>query len=259
MQEKLGETVVDPLKEQCSPNELPTAAETHVLYELHQQNQRCSRSGENCDVKTLDTLHKNIAHCECYPLFSDFVSGKIPSVERMMQSVMPALEKAKKELETEVQKDGDKDSKNLLAMVTLLAGRQEQIKSSVRHYVQSVIRFRELERIALGGIRDVTKQFEQADHARRRAHDNLIKSVEIYSSTMHTVAFEDLIPNTLVAEWSLGEDARSISPDKAIVFSAVVLRNRDFIRDWAIAFDFAEQLKALGDEHWLRTVRDRSK
>jgi hypothetical protein len=51
---------------------------------------------------------------------------------------------------------------------------------------------------------------------------------------------------------------RTLDDKKAIIFSAAVIQNRDFVRDWAIVADFEQQFRALDDVEWFATVKGRS-
>ena len=49
------------------------------------------------------------------------------------------------------------------------------------------------------------------------------------------------------AAWDIGVDARTIPQDKVLIMSERALKNRGFVRDWAIAAHFAGRLKTLED------------
>ncbi len=255
MPEKMKPSILRDVQsaEQVPESFVPTEAEETVLHALHAETDKHHREGGvPPKAETLGILHNNIAKTESFPLFREYVAGITPSPERMLRPLKSHIDVAKAALET------DGSDEQAMQTLNLLSGREAQIRSSIGLYVRSVIRFKELQRISAGGVRDVTKQFSDADHARRRAHNNLIDSLRVYRDTLQKAVSEGLLPGDCCAEWSMGADARAIGADKGIMFSNIVLQNREFIRDWAIVADFAEQFAALGDDAWLETMRGHS-
>ncbi len=241
---------------------MPTANETEILDLLHKEAELHHNGHTKHD--SLDQLHQDIARCECYPFFKQYVSGEIPTLDRLFNNLKPFIT----ELDTEIsaaraRANGnleDEEVKGLERRRSLLLGRETQIRGSVQRYVNSVIRFNTLKKASAGGTRDLTKQFEQADHARRRAHNDLLGSLTTYAKLVGEMVEEgDNQLKTFPFEiWRHGQDARTIAPDKTVVFSAKVMENRDFVRDWAIVADFHNQLRILGDKDWLKENGDHS-
>lgn len=232
---------------------IPSANEEAVLAKLHETNEK-HKSGAHSHEE-LEVFHKDIEHCECYPVFQQYLSGEIPTLDRMFGQTAAFLETYKKGLDAQ---EHDKDAHSAYS---LLVGRESQIRSSVQRYVQSVIRFNRLRKLSLDGARDLSKQFQDADHSRRRAHNELITSLQLYAQLVtkaEEAGYHDSKTEFPYVFWDIAEDARNISPNKTVLFNAQVMQNRDFIKEWAIAADFAEQLESLGDGDWLNSIRDRS-
>jgi hypothetical protein len=220
--------------------EAPTAAEEEVLEELHTvagQDRQPSR-------ETMAKLHQDIERCECYLLFAQYDKGTVPSLDRMFANTQPILSVVRQEIALT---QNPNDVLALQRSIDLISGREQAIRSAIGAYVRSVIRFQNLRRLSAGGARDVTRQFVDADHARRRAHNNLLDALTIYAQQVQTLAEEgfDTDPSFSFVRWTPDMDASAVPADKTVVFDASVMKNRNFIRDWAIVADFAEQLKQL--------------
>ena len=245
-------------EEMKPPEFVPTAAEEAVLAGLHGEAERHG-DGSKCNTETLTKLHGEVERCECFPLLGQYAAGQIPTLERMFVPLKPIIEKARIEISAEVARGiPENDIKDELKLLALLEGREQQVKESIRRYVSSVIRFHNLKRLSAGGTRDMHKQFEDADHARRRAHNSLIESLSVYLAGANNAADQDLLKRDSFTTWHVGTDAREIPQGKVVIFDSDVLKNRDFIRDYAVVADMAEQLRILGDESWPETKRDRS-
>ena len=233
---------------------IPTATEENILAVMHERTSNHRGEKSIKDPELIERLHKDVEQCECYPLFQRYVNGELPTIRRMFANLGPILEDLRTDIEKEVARatqTGDESYvTDLQTTYKLLQGREKQIRGSIQRYVGSVIRFRHLARISAGGDRDVTKQFVEADHARRRAHNNLIDSLATY--TKQVGALEELgysgSKHFPFRYWKSHENARDIPDDKTPIMDGSVLENRDFVRDWAIVADFRDQLEMLGDE-----------
>ena len=91
-------------------------------------------------------------------------------------------------------------------------------------------------------------RFLKADEARRREHDALLNSLQLFTITAKQAQEEKLLAKGSVIEWTHGMDAKQLisNAGKILVFSQQTLANeRDYIKDWAIAADFDSQLKDM--------------
>lgn len=211
--------------------------EENVLQALHHAVALKS-SGEQAPETAI--LHERVDHCSCAPLLWKYVNGEIPSLERMFLTLSPLAEKIVSELGKE---SGDTQEEKKVA--SILAGREKAVRDCISAYVHSVMRFQQLQDASLLGSRDIKELFVAADKARRRAHDALIATLKMYTRTLQEAVSIGLIAQKEFAEWSFGEDARTIAPEKAAIFSLSTLDNREFIREWAVVADFQVQLKIL--------------
>ena len=232
---------------------IPTVAEEAVLTKLHEAADKCKKDQEKPDEQTLEVFHKDIEKCECYPLLQKYTSGEVPSLKRMFSNVKNVVHDMEKEIAAEEASAEGKPSEYLKSLTdtkNLLAGRELAIRSSVVRYVNSVIRFSRVQKSTLGGQLDDAKQFLAADHARRRAHESLIESLNVYATIVQKMigeGYPDTSGNFKYERWKIGEDARLLDTRKSVIFDSSVMRNREFIKDWAIVADFVEQLESLGD------------
>ncbi|OGG52022.1 hypothetical protein A2704_00555 [Candidatus Kaiserbacteria bacterium RIFCSPHIGHO2_01_FULL_54_36b] len=243
---------------------VPTAAEENVLLAMHSRTD--GRRGEKVprDNALLGMLHDGVESCECYPLFKKYASGEIPSLERMFGNMQPLLDELKRSVDAEAARVAQGEPDDILkeekSIYGLLAGREQQVRGAIQRYVTSVIRFKNLQRISAGGARDVSEQFVEADHARRRAHETLIEALRVYTAQVKLAlenGYADSYKHFNFEFWRPGTDARDASTKNSLVFAPEVLGNRDFIRDWAIVADFVNQLQVLGDEEYINSMRDR--
>lgn len=233
---------------------VPTAAEENVLAEMHEKTQ--AHRGERVpkDKEVIEKFHKDVEQCESYPLYLKYVSGEVPTLQRMFSNLEPLLAEVSSDIEKETTlaaQNGDETHlKNLQQVHKLLMGREKQVRDAIQRYVSSVIRFRQLAKNSAGGVRDMSKQFVEADHARRRAHNGLIDTLTVYVQQVRALGAMgyDSSEHFPFAYWNTSEDARTISKEKTPILSESVLKNRDFVRDWAIVADFKDQLELLGDD-----------
>ncbi len=242
---------------------MPTRTEQNVLAILHEKTDGRQPGSPKPDEETLSVLHGDIEGCESYPLLQKYVSGELPTLKKMFDALKPFLSEFYKEIENErirvSQGSSDAILKTIERIYGLLSGREQQVRAAIQRYVNSVVRFRHLEKLSAGGGRDLTEQFVKADHARRRAHDSLIESFKVHGAQVRALLNEGFGDESLpFVQWNSSDDARKFGVGKCVYFSEEVLRNRDFIRDWAIVADFAEQLELLGDDEYLKSMRDRS-
>ncbi len=242
---------------------VPTEPEERTLFTLHHEVEKHANGSKISDT-ALEGLHNNVKHCECFPLLEQYVRGNIPTFERLFANLDLYLDELKEYTDSERAHTGEasEEAKIAESFRKILAGRKIQIRDSVNRYVSSVIRFNQLKLLSADGARELKKQFENADHARRRAHNALIDSLAVYQTAIKNCQLEELGKDRFkhfnFEEWTIGTDARKIGPEKTVVFSSTTLRNRDFIRDWAIVSDFIEQLRLLGDSEWLENIKDHS-
>lgn len=232
---------------------VPTASEENVLADIHEKASLHRKEGKQSDPELVGRLHKDIEQCECSALFNQYASGEVPTLKAMFANLQSFLDAFAQEVEKEKPADGESSETHQWMSSThkLLSGREQTVRSAIQRYVNSVIRFKNLHKLAAGGSRDLNAQFVDADHARRRAHNALIEALSIYTEKIRSLAEEGFNQETMSTfrfkTWDGRTDARTFGSDAVVFFSPEVLRNRDFLRDWAIVADFKEQLEILGD------------
>lgn len=240
---------------------VPTQAEENVLHDLHEKAAAHGKGETAVDPQSLQKLHNDMESCECYPLFQKYVSGELPTLKTMFSNLDPLLDEMSKDVAAGSSGgELDEHEKKIQQMQRLIAGREKQVRDSITRYVNSIVRYKHLAKLSAGGTRDMTKQFVDADQARRRAHNNLLDSLSVYAQQIKLTKREgyDSFEKFPFEFWEIGENANEFGADKTPVFSEQVIKNRDFVRDWAIAADFAEQLETLGDNEYLQKIRGRS-
>lgn len=242
---KLDETPTTPELPDVSA---PPEGGDEILDNLHHATER--HRGSHIGKEEISVFHKSIERSEFGPLFDQYKVGAVPSPDRMFGSLKTELAKAQTIIEEERAVSGEEGARELVRIHGLLAGRERELASAVSLYVQSLIRHRNLRRMSesSGHTRDFTEQFVRADHARRRAHEALLTTLRVYREMLLRAKEEGLLSEDSYVEWQLGSDARSIPQDKIVAFGATAVADRDFVRDWALVVDFANQLNKLEGE-----------
>lgn len=244
-------------KEEAPEVAEPPTAEQDILEKLHAENER--EHDGRAPAETLGKLHQDIERCGCYPIFKQYASGEMPTLDRMFTNIKDLVAEMDRDIETERALVSEGEHPGLLQHLEksrgLLLGRESQIRGTIQRYVNQVIRFNRLRKLQADGARDMVKQYEQTDHARRRAHNDLINSLTTYVQVIRDMRVEGAALNVYehfnFSEWDTTNDARRVDKKTTVIFDPSVMQNREFIRDWAIVADFHEQLKELGDDEWL--------
>jgi len=226
---------------------VPPQGGDEILYNLHHATERHRK--ERVSREEVSTYHKSIERSEFGPLFEQYKQGDVPGPERMFGPLKAQLDKAQGIIDEEHAASGEGSVAELVRIHGLLAGREQEVSSAASRYVQALIRHRNLQQLSLGGSRDLTEQFVRADHARRRAHEALLASLRLYRDMLQKAKEEELIPANSYVEWQIGDKARDIPQQTIVVFSAKTTADRDFVRDWALVIDFANQLNELEREN----------
>lgn len=227
---------------------LPTAATEAVLAEVDAVH----RSGHG-NHEDIAHLHDSIHTCECGQVFDEYEEGSVPTLERMFGSLSERIEQADRALREEAERYSEEEVEEEVRVLSLLKGRERQVRTAVEMYVQSVIRFNTLKRLSYNGAREDKENFVRADQARRRLHNSLIESLRVYLKTAQEAErmglFDDVRKEgSIFALWDIGTDARSIASDRTLLFSEKALERREFVRDWAVAVFFSERLKGIAAE-----------
>jgi len=224
---------------------LSLVLEEDLVAEVHSHRDRLKNGEEKIEeaLEALPLIREGIAQLECYPIYREYVNGNVPTLDTFRNGTRLASETIASDLAQEKGLSSE-DLSEELHVQKLLEGRAGSIEHAIDAYVRSVIKFHNLKRISRGGVRDMTKQFEQSDHERRRAHNHLLDTLQSTTQAVRDAVELKLIPLEKVLEWNPGVE--SIPQENAIVvFSPKILEDRNYIRDWAIAADFDERLREL--------------
>ncbi len=228
--------------EKVNLEEMPQAVhEEEIIALLSRYTKRMSDDGseinDDAHAKEMESIHANLSRCPIFPIYVKYKDGKILTLNMLQNSVETAVDiidnYIKNELDTKKKFDRH-DIESLNKTKKILMGRIHQIRSCVNSYVQSIGTFHNLKTLRCHEGRDFNKQFENADLARRRKHNSLIESLQVFRKALNQVR-------------NLSNEI-DVSQNKLIMFSEKVLDNRDLIRDWAIAAYFHEQLQSIRDK-----------
>ncbi|MEK7612632.1 MAG: hypothetical protein AAB449_00585 [Patescibacteria group bacterium] len=230
------------------PTQEISAVEEDVAAKIHTNHDKIVNGEIPLSEKLLTEIRDDLSRLECYPLYREYTAGNVPTLAVLDVST----ERAVHAIDATLAGDRAKGTpENDLAEETkvrnLIAGRSISIKRNVAEYIRTVLRFHTLKRLAAGGGRDMQEQFVKTDEARVRAHNNLIKSLQIMTSTIQSAATMNLLPEHKILKWVAGMNAHDLNknPNTVVVFSDKVMQDRDFIKDWAIAADFDLQLQEM--------------
>ncbi len=204
-------------------------SEDRILDQLH----RCTDGDATCTEEDASMMHADFEKCEAGALYKAYAERQIPTLVHLETAIAEAIESIPEELKN------DESAKKL---TLLLQGRGRLIRGFVRSYVQTVIKFVRLSKTT-ASMRD-PEIFVKIDHERRRRHEVLLKSLSDLSAMLREAEDIGLIDKGAYTEWSPA-DTNTMPQSKIPAFSAAAVANRDLIRDWALAADFAEQFEKL--------------
>lgn len=208
-------------------------AEDKLLERLH----RCTKPNANCSHQDKEALHKDLERCEVFEMYNAYVGSRVPTLAHIDKNIQRVVENVPESL---------KNDPEAISLANYLRGRHASISHDIRAYVGLVIRFVTLEHSTLR-FRDYDKYIEQMrkiDADRRRMHDNLLTSLDMLRIKMEEAYDFGLCEKDDFYIWSPG-DAQEIPPQVVPVFSRAAIANRDLIKNWALATDFAEHFERL--------------
>lgn len=227
-------SVVEPAQ-----NEPPMAGrEDKVLDVLHQCTDGNPR--RNCDNKTKEALHREFETCEAYATYLAYAEGSLPTIENMTHGIEAMLAQAPQHA-----KEGPEAER----VCKMLSGRALQIRAASRSYVQSVITFnRQLSGAGQFRLSDEERrdQLIDTDKRRRRLHDALLDTLRVTYRTLMDAVDLGIANKSTFGIWEKGFDARQL-PGTFSIFAPQALDDRNFIRNWAIAADFAQTFAKLDE------------
>ena len=216
--------------------------EDEIVKEMH----KCVSAVKNGADSSVSSqqLHLAIEKSHSAPLFNDYEKGLVPTLEIIKNSSVKAADSIASEiLRSEKSGVSPKDLVEEKSIEKLLRGREKSINAGVRSYIRSVLRFQTLkERMHLE--RNMEKQFERADHERRRIHNALIESLQTFTKAIHDAQELDLLNKYTIIEWQPGLRLQH-QKDSIVVFSDRILKNRDWVRDWAVVAELYERLAEI--------------
>lgn len=219
-------------KPESEPEEaIHHGAEDIILDKLH----RCTDGSTDCSPRDAEILHKDFESCESFVLYRAYREHQIPSFDRVEQGIEQLLEKVPAML------SDDPEAKRL---IQLIKGRSLVLRGTVRSYVETVIKFVRLQH-SVAAQRD-PEVFVKIDHERRRRHDNLLRSLSDTRKILYEAAEYGLCDRNTIFEWVPGH-TEPIGRGMLPIFSESAIANRDLIKNWALAADFAEHYMKLQD------------
>ncbi len=215
---------------------LMTGREDQVLDLLHQCTDGNPRKA--CGPDTKASIHKEFEACEAYETYLAYNEGSIPTIESIAEGIESALLQAPQQA-----KEGPEAER----ITKMLSGRAMQIRAASRSYVQSVIAFnRQLSGAGQFRFSEEEKRnrLVDADKRRRRLHDSLLDTLRVTHKTLMDAVDIGILRENSFGVWARGFDARQL-PGSFTVFAPKAIDDRDLIRNWAIAADFAQTFAKL--------------
>lgn len=209
--------------------------EEDVVVHLHRYAESLKTATIDADMhkREMEQIHAEISACPCAHMYRQYKEGIIPNLEMLQRSIDVAIEVIDADSQS-LNPDNEHDREDIASLdrtKKVLSSRVSEIQQWIRTYAETVVRFHQLKKLTANDTRDLRKQFERADHSRRRAHDALIETLRV---TAHTLAdVRDLLDDN---------DARKA---QLVTLGDNILRDRDLVRDWALAADFHTQLQLV--------------
>ncbi len=230
---------------------------------LHRHHDGITHGSESPDEQFLAELRADVSRLEFYPMYQEYLADRVPTIPMLEESMKRAVASLDALLagwksHGVVAEEMAEETK----MRNLLSGRLAAIRGDIFDYIHTMIRFHNIKRKwkdpRFEGDPDVQEQFEKIDADRRRAHESLLLALSIMTSTVLKAAEEDLLEGHTIVEWTPGMPAGPLvkNPSAIVVFSPAFFgsrdqtqakRNRDYLRDWAIAADFDEQFREIAE------------
>lgn len=216
-----------------SSEPITLVAEDKLLERLH----RCTAPNANCSPEDEKRLHADLECCEVFEMYNAYTQGRVPTLPLLKESIEHLIQKIP---------DSLRDDPEAAAVIKYLQGRHQSISHDVRTYVGLVIRFVTLEQSTLR-FRDYEKYLEQIkdiDVRRRQMHDNLLASLNTLRTKIEEAYDLGVCEKDDCYIWSPGSTSE-IPSHVVPVFSPTAINNRDLIKNWALAADFAEHFDKL--------------
>lgn len=204
-------------------------SEDVILERLH----RCTEGHADCSETDAKTMHKDFEECEAFEMYKAYTENHVPSLLQMSTTIATIIEKVPANLLTDPE---------AAKVIKLLKGRPLTLHGATRSYAESVIKFVRL-RTSGAALRD-PEVFVKIDHERRRRHDNLLRSLSDTLQLFRNAEDLGVCEKQDYHEWNPG-DAVPITESCFPIFSEAAIANRDLIKNWALAADFAEQYRKL--------------
>lgn len=212
-------------------------AEDVILEKLH----RCTDGDDDCTPHDAEIIHKDFETCESYVLYDAYTHNRIPTFARMEEGMARLLANIPENL---------KDDPEAKRIAQLLKGRVLAIRGFVRSYVESILKFiRSKQSLAAQFHRNKDEYSEReeamkSDHERRRRHESLLRTLSETSKLVEEACDYGICEKSAFYQWLPGE-TNTLPEDVIPVFSSTAIANRDLIKNWALAADFAEHYRKL--------------
>lgn len=187
----------------------------------------------SCTEQDARLMHQDFEHCEAFEMYTAYIENRVPTLDQISSRLAEVVGKMPENLLRDP--EGDRIKRHV-------QGRSAMVRGNTHWYAASVIRHVRL-RMSHANLRD-PEMFVKADHDRRRKHENLLKSLADLLKALETAEDFGLCDRSDYHEWNPG-DTDPIPAVKIPVFSMAAIENRNLIRDWALAADFAEQYGKL--------------
>jgi len=196
-------------------------AKIQSMYEACRTNGTCDPDGIKEIIESSELSYMN----------ERITKGEVPS----FQQVLAISKKVSEELHSKFNTLDEEELHEIEKLTKRLEDRPNQINRAISGYSRSILRFHNLKRLkALQTDHNTLEAFEKADHDRRRNHEILIESLQVFQRTL--------------GEFNIGDIVDEESIDDNDFFPKEMLLDRDQIRDWAVVTKLNNHLSFVEDE-----------
>lgn len=216
--------------------------ENEVFSELHHPLDEFTSSDQ---IEAFaEKLGQDLTHCECYPLYLQYLQGEVPTLDMLQKTVDELSSRVEGAIEKEKAAGlSDTDYEDLTQVKKILSTRMRNIRTNVGEYVLKIAQFHRIRIGVRASDPEWTKEeFVRIDTARRRAHEILLSSLTDLTTRTKSLIEEGLVTTHEIGYWNRTKPAHELQESgKLVLFDPRVVADRDYIRDWAISADIYER------------------
>lgn len=180
-------------------------------------------------------LHENLDELNSAEMIHKYEDGTVPTYDSLSRAAETAIAALL----------ADQDDPEAARLAKLIEGQVQSIRTWCRRYVGTVIRFHRAKSTFFKMDGDeVRDALATSDAERRRVHDSLLSSLATFNELLSEAQAIEHFPKPLA--WRPGFDLPAgVAHTHAAILAPEAIADRNLIKDWAIAADCIDQLKAV--------------